>query len=49
MTSENKSKRGPKPNQLKIDADNWEDVVKKALKKERPEEGWPDKSKKKSN
>ena len=37
--TENKEKRGPKPDRVKID-ENWEDAVKKALEKKRPEEGW---------
>ncbi len=32
-------KPGPKPDNLKIDGD-WKDATKKALTKERPEEGW---------
>ena len=36
----NKAK-GPKPDRVKIDMD-WEDAVNKALKKERPKEGWPE-------
>ena len=31
---------GPKPDQLKLKGD-WQDAAKKALKKERPPEGWP--------
>lgn len=31
---------GPKPDRVKIDED-WEDAVDKALKKEKPERGWP--------
>ena len=33
-------KRGPSPERLKIKGD-WETAVGKALKKERPKEGWP--------
>jgi hypothetical protein len=33
-------KRGRKAKNLVIDG-NWQGAVKKALKKERPEEGWP--------
>ncbi len=36
----NENKPGPKPKHVKIEGD-WEDAVKKALEKERPEEGWP--------
>lgn len=31
---------GPKPERVKIEVD-WEEAVKKALGKERPEGGWP--------
>jgi hypothetical protein len=41
MTSkQKKTKRGPKPERVKLDED-WEEAVKKALKKKRPESGWP--------
>ena len=43
-----RKKRGPKPNQLKIDADDWETAIQKAIRKKKLEEGWPDKKKKKS-
>ncbi len=33
-------KPGPKPDRLKI-KDDWESAVSKALKKKRPEGGWP--------
>lgn len=36
-----KKRPGPKPDHLKIDVP-WEDAVKKALEKKRPEGGWPD-------
>lgn len=38
-------KRGPNPDTVKIDMD-WEKAVGKALKKERPKDGWPEESKK---
>jgi hypothetical protein len=38
---------GPKPDHLKLDG-SWEDAVKKAVRKPKPTEGWPDKGKKKS-
>jgi len=43
-----KKQRGPKPNHLKIDMENWEDAVGKALRKEKPPEGWTNKPKKRS-
>ena len=36
-----KKKRGPKPNHLHIDEDNWENAVKKTVQKEKPKEGFP--------
>ena len=33
-------KKGRDPNHLQID-ENWENAVKKAIQKEKPEEGWP--------
>jgi len=33
-------KRGPEPERVKI-AGNWKSAVEKALKKERPKDGWP--------
>lgn len=39
------AKRGPKPDTLKIEGD-WKNAVKGALKKKRPEKGWPDKTEK---
>jgi hypothetical protein len=35
-----KSKSGPKPETLQIEGD-WKKAVKGALKKKRPEKGWP--------
>jgi hypothetical protein len=49
MTSKNKPKCGPKPNHLKIDMENWEEAIGKALRTEKPKDGWPDKSKKKKS
>lgn len=43
MKSKNK-KRGPKPEYLPIKGD-WEKAVKKALKRQKPQVGWPDKKK----
>jgi hypothetical protein len=46
MASKKKNnKRGPKTDCLKVDGD-WQSAVNKALKKEKPPEGWPDKKKK---
>lgn len=39
-TNKKKAKRGPTAERLKIKGD-WEKAVGKALKKERPKEGWP--------
>ena len=39
-------KRGPKPDNLKVEGD-WEDAMKKALRKKRPKDGWPDQKDKK--
>lgn len=38
---EDPKKPGPEPERLKIDED-WESAVHKALKKDRPQEGGPD-------
>ena len=35
-----KSAPGPKPEMLKIDED-WQEAVRKSLKKKRPSKGWP--------
>jgi len=35
-----KKKPGPEPERVKTDLD-WEDAVKRALEKKRPEDGWP--------
>ena len=40
MMTNNENTPGPKPGRVKIDED-WEDAVKKALEKKRPEDGWP--------
>ena len=32
---------GPDPERLRFDEEDWEEAVKKALKKPRPEDGWP--------
>jgi hypothetical protein len=42
MTSKQKARkrRGPTPERLKIKVD-WQTAVGKALKKQRPKEGWP--------
>lgn len=40
-----KGKTGPEPERLKLKGD-WKGLVKKALKKSRPAEGWPKEPKK---
>ncbi len=40
-----KKKRGPKEDYLKVDG-NWQEALKKAVKKKKPAEGWPDEVKK---
>ena len=35
-----KQKTGPKPETLKLKGD-WQDLIGKALKKQRPKGGWP--------
>ncbi|MBN1975561.1 MAG: hypothetical protein JW787_18125 [Sedimentisphaerales bacterium] len=40
---------GPKPDSLKIDEENWEIAVKKAILRKKPESGWPDKDKAKDS
>ena len=42
----NNPKTGPKPERVRIDMD-WENAIGKALKKKRPEDGWPEPEKKK--
>ena len=36
-----KPKPGPVPDHLRVERDDWEDAVKKALDKKRPPSGWP--------
>lgn len=43
-----KSAHGPKPDRLQIEGD-WTDAVNKAIKKKRPEEGWPEVGKEKES
>jgi len=35
-----KATRGPKPDLLKLEGD-WRDLMKKALQKKKPADGWP--------
>lgn len=35
--------RGPKPETLKAEGVDWEDAITHALKKTKPEGGWPEK------
>lgn len=39
--SDEKRKRGPDPERVKFEGD-WEEAIRKALRKERPPEGWPE-------
>ena len=32
---------GPDPDRLDVEEEDWQEAVKKALKKEKPPEGWP--------
>jgi len=41
MKSGNNKKPGPVPDRVKIESD-WESAMGKALKKKRPDEGWPE-------
>jgi hypothetical protein len=41
MAKDRQDKPGPKPDHLKLEG-YWEEAMKKALKKEKPKEGWPD-------
>jgi len=40
MAKKGKAKTGPKPEVLKLRGD-WQGLVGKALKKQRPKKGWP--------
>ena len=40
MSEDNRRRRGPKPEHLKSDLP-WKEAVRKAVKKKRPEKGWP--------
>ncbi|MGB7582564.1 MAG: hypothetical protein WBL85_08980 [Sedimentisphaerales bacterium] len=44
MPKKQQKQRGPKTEHLKIEGD-WERAVKKALRKQKPPEGWPKESK----
>ena len=43
--NERNKKTGPKPDRVKVEGD-WEAAIGKALKKKRPEDGWPESEKK---
>ena len=45
--AKHKKKRGPKPDKLKINGD-WEKALQKAVKKKKPEDGWPEEKNEKS-
>lgn len=47
-TRKKRQKSGPEPDRLKLD-EYWEEAVKKALKRKRPPEGWPDEEKEPSD
>jgi len=47
MSERKKRKRGPKPDRLVIETEEWQDAVQKAVKKKRPKDGWPEPDKKK--
>lgn len=36
-----KKKPGPAPDHVKLDDENWEEAISKAVKKPKPAEGWP--------
>ena len=36
-----KKKPGPAPDHVKLDDEDWEEAIGKAIKKPRPAEGWP--------
>jgi hypothetical protein len=40
-----KAKSGRKEDRLKIESQNWEEAIGKALKKKRPQQGWPSNAK----
>ena len=44
MQEDPRAKSGPEPERLKLDGD-WEEAMGEAMKKPRPEDGWPDKPK----
>lgn len=33
---------GPDPERLRIEEEDWENAVKRAIKREKPAEGWPE-------
>jgi hypothetical protein len=47
-SNETSTKRGPKPDSIKIEGD-WEAAVDKALAKKRPKDGWPPPEKKRAS
>lgn len=47
MAKNDAPKRGPKPERIKLQGD-WQNAIGKALKIERPKEGWPQPEKKKA-
>lgn len=43
--AQDKKKPGPEPDRLRLDEQDWEEAVKRGLKKKRPKDGWPDEQK----
>ena len=46
MAKDGKKQRGPKADHLKLDEENWESALKKAISKKKPASGWPKRAKK---
>jgi len=44
MAKQRRNKPGPKPDHLKLEGD-WGEAVKKAIRKGKPPDGWPDEKK----
>jgi hypothetical protein len=48
MGKKKSKQRGPEPERVNLD-ENWQGAMRKAMKKKRPEDGWPDKDDKQSS